>query len=59
MPTLYWVGKGKVVNHHHGVPFRVLNKVSIIYADRCLSSAAFMTRHGILFKKIPQDITRF
>ena len=31
----------------------------IIYADRCLLSAAFMTRHGIVFKKIPRDITRF
>ena len=28
MPTLHWVGKDKVVNHHHDVPFRVLNKVS-------------------------------
>lgn len=28
MPTLNWVGKDKVVNHHHEVPFRVLNKVS-------------------------------
>ena len=28
MPTLHWVGKEKVVNHHHDVPFRVLNKVS-------------------------------
>ena len=26
MPTLHWVGKDKVVNHHHDVPFRVLNK---------------------------------
>lgn len=26
MPTLNWVGKDKVVNHHHDVPFRVLNK---------------------------------
>ena len=31
----------------------------IIYADRCLLSAAFMTKHGIIFKKIPRDITRF
>jgi adenine-specific DNA-methyltransferase len=31
----------------------------IIYADRCLLSAAFMTRHGIIFKKIPRDISRF
>ncbi|WP_291508507.1 hypothetical protein [Acidithiobacillus sp.] len=26
MPTLAWVGKDKVVNHHHEVPFRVFNK---------------------------------
>jgi len=24
MPTLNWIGKDKVVNHHHDVPFRVL-----------------------------------
>ena len=32
MPTLHWVGKEKVVNHHHEVPFRVLNKVSTFRA---------------------------
>lgn len=26
MPTIQWVGKNKVVNHHHDVPFRLLNK---------------------------------
>ena len=31
----------------------------IIYADRCLLSAAFIAKHGIIFKKIPRDITRF
>jgi adenine-specific DNA-methyltransferase len=31
----------------------------IIYADRCLLSATFMAKHGIIFKKIPRDITRF
>jgi adenine-specific DNA-methyltransferase len=31
----------------------------IIYADRCLLTKAFMTKHGIIFKKIPRDITRF
>ncbi|RYZ24578.1 MAG: site-specific DNA-methyltransferase [Chitinophagaceae bacterium] len=25
MPTLQWIGKEKVVNHHHDVPFRVLD----------------------------------
>lgn len=24
MPTLHWIGKEKVVNHHRDVPFRVL-----------------------------------
>ena len=28
MPTLHWVGKDKVVNHHHDVPFRLLQKYS-------------------------------
>jgi DNA modification methylase len=32
MPTLHWVGKDKVVNHHHDVPFRVLDKVSTFAA---------------------------
>jgi adenine-specific DNA-methyltransferase len=27
MPTLHWIGKEKVVNHHRDVPFRVLDKV--------------------------------
>lgn len=26
MPTLQWVGKNKVINHHHDVPFRFLEK---------------------------------
>ena len=28
MPTLTWVGKDKVVNHHHDVPFKVLQQQS-------------------------------
>ena len=24
MPTLNWIGKEKVISHHHNVPFRVL-----------------------------------
>jgi adenine-specific DNA-methyltransferase len=31
----------------------------IIYADNCLLPAEFMTQHGIIFKKIPRDISRF
>ena len=29
MPTLDWIGKDKVVNHHLDVPCRVLERVSI------------------------------
>lgn len=25
MPTLHWIGKEKVINHHHDVPFKVLD----------------------------------
>ena len=24
MPTLHWIGKEKVINHHRDVPFKVL-----------------------------------
>ena len=33
MPTLTWVGKDKVVNHHHEVPFRVLNRQYTFQTD--------------------------
>lgn len=26
IPTLKWIAKEKVINHHHEVPFRVLNR---------------------------------
>ena len=26
MPTLNWIGKDKVINHHQDVPFRVLER---------------------------------
>ncbi|MGZ4953509.1 MAG: site-specific DNA-methyltransferase [Methylobacter sp.] len=32
---------------------------AIIYADKCLLTKEFMTKHSIIFKKIPRDITRF
>jgi adenine-specific DNA-methyltransferase len=31
----------------------------VIYADNCLLTKEYMTRHNIIFKKIPRDITRF
>lgn len=32
---------------------------AIIYADKCLLTKEFMTKQGVIFKKIPRDITRF
>ena len=48
MPTLHWVGKDKVVNHHHEVPFRVLNKVSTFAAPAGLPANSTDNRiiHG-------------
>lgn len=34
-------------------------ETAIIYADKCLLTKEFMTKYGIIFKKIPRDITRF
>jgi adenine-specific DNA-methyltransferase len=31
----------------------------VIYADNCLLTKIFMTKHHIIFKKIPRDITKF
>lgn len=33
MPSLHWIGKEKVINHHHDVPFKVLNKHYTFNAD--------------------------
>ena len=33
MPTLDWIGKSKVINHHQEVPFRVLEKQYTYGAD--------------------------
>lgn len=48
MPTLRWVGKDKVINHHLDAPFQVSSKVSSfsvpkevptdLINDRCLIS---------------------
>lgn len=32
---------------------------TMIYADNCLLPKRFLEKHGIIFKKIPRDITRF
>ena len=34
MPTLTWIGKDKVVNHHHDVPYSVLEKTETFTAPQ-------------------------
>ncbi len=48
MPTLTWVGKDKVVNHHHEVPFRVLKKEYSFQAPHGVSPNSTYNRviHG-------------
>lgn len=48
MPTLHWVGKDKVVNHHHDVPFRVLKKEYTFTAQHNYTESALDNRiiHG-------------
>lgn len=38
MPTLHWIGKEKVVNHHQDVPYRVLKHKYSFIADSSLGS---------------------
>jgi hypothetical protein len=75
MPTLHKIGKEKVVSHHHEVPFKTLRREyefvapegtpanstgnRIIHGDNYLLSPEQLNRHGIIFKKIPRDLTRF
>ena len=41
MPTLEWIGKEKVINHHQEVPFRVLEKQ---YTDGADNSENMISR---------------
>ena len=55
MPTLEWIGKDKVVNHHQEVPFRILNKKytynaessenMIIHGDNLLALKSLLPRY--------------
>ena len=46
MPTLDWIGKKKVVNHHLDVPFRVLEKKYIYSADNKAQTSENKIIHG-------------
>ena len=46
MPTLDWIGKKKVVNHHLDVPFKVLNKQYTFSADGKAKNSENKIIHG-------------
>ena len=46
MPTLDWIGKKKVVNHHLDVPFRVLEKKYTYSADNKSKESENKIIHG-------------
>lgn len=61
MPTLEWIGKDKVINHHQKVPFRVLEKQytygddggnMIVHGDNLDALKALLPRYEGLVKCI-------
>ncbi len=47
------------LDHELLATLRVKGERTVIYADNCLLPRKFLEQHGIVFKKIPRDITRF
>ncbi len=41
MPTLNWIGKDKVINHHRDVPFKVLEKKYTFSGNESVGNAGF------------------
>lgn len=48
MPTLDWIGKDKVINHHRDVPFRVLEEKYTYNAEHSDN----MIIHGTIFLRL-------
>ena len=47
------------LNHDFLAAMKTQAEQYVIYADNCVLTKDFMTRHHLIFKKIPRDITRF
>jgi adenine-specific DNA-methyltransferase len=47
------------LNHDYLAIIKTKSEQYVIYADNCLLTKEFMSKHNIIFKKIPRDITRF
>ncbi|MEI6143899.1 MAG: DNA methyltransferase, partial [Mariniphaga sp.] len=51
--------KVTTLDHHFLSTMKIKAEQYVVYADNCLLTKEFMTKHHIIFKKIPRDITRF
>ena len=51
--------KVTTLNHEFLSTMKTKAEQYVVYADNCLLTKEFMTKHHIIFKKIPRDITRF
>ena len=47
------------LNHDFLAMIKTRAEQYVIYADNCLLTKEFMNKRGIIFKKIPRDITKF
>jgi len=55
----YEQGEVTTLDHAFLATMKTKAEQYVIYADNCLLTKNFMTKHYIIFKKIPRDITRF
>ncbi len=55
----YDPGEVTTLDHTFLATMKTKAEQYVIYADNCLLTKEFMTKHHIIFKKIPRDITRF
>jgi len=72
MPTLNWIGKEAVVNHHLQVPFHLLKDVpdlacgdpgsgnlivqKVIYCEGCLLDRDRLQAEGITIRQTPYEV---
>lgn len=56
MPTLHWIGKDKVINHHRDVPFHVLNEQYTFNTEESISNNKIIHGDNLLALKslLPQ-----
>lgn len=55
----YEKDEATTLDHDFLATMRTRAETYIIYADNCLLSKEYLTKHNIIFKKIPRDISKF